>query len=86
MSDSTTTPTDAEIWDACAAVISRERSPLEVWRVASAARMPEAAIIEALLRETLVRRKAVTFRFPPLPSAAITAIGNVAAASRASVA
>lgn len=68
---------DAEIWNACASVLGKEQKPLEVWRVADATQMPEDEIVAALMRETLPRREAVTFRFPPLPCAAITALGSV---------
>ena len=66
---------DAQIWAACAQVLAAEKKPLEVWRVAAATGMSEGAIIGALIRETGVRPEAVQFRFPPLPCAAITALG-----------
>lgn len=69
------TYTDTEIWDACVDVMRDDPKPLSVWRVAEATGMSEEAVITALIRETGPRRKTVTFRFPPLPCAAITAIG-----------
>ena len=68
--------TDAEIWDACEKILRDEKEPLEVWRVARAAMTGEDRIILALMRETLVRRQHVTFRYPLLPCAAINAIGE----------
>jgi len=69
------TYTDAQIWDACVDVIQSRPGPLEVRDVAINAGLSEDAVIAALIRETGLRRKAVTFRFPPLPCAAIIAIG-----------
>lgn len=69
--------TDAEIWNACANILRDEKRPLEVWRVARAAMTGEDRIILALMRETLVRREDVTFRYPPIPCAAIIAVGDV---------
>lgn len=80
MSDNMTTPTKAtpsELWNACASVLSEEKKPLEVRRVAQAAGMTEDEVIGALIHETLSRRQPVRFRYPPLPCAAITGIGDV---------
>lgn len=68
--------TDSELWNACVDAMAARAGPLEVRDVASAASMEEGAIISALIRETGVRRKAITFRYPPLPRAAIVSIGT----------
>jgi hypothetical protein len=65
-------PTDATVWNACASVLATESKPLEVWRVAQPTGMTEDEVIAALIRETQVRPGGeATFRFPPLPRAAI---------------
>lgn len=66
--------TNAEIWDACVDVLQSRPGPLEVRDVAVNAGVSEEKIITALIYEAGVRRKAVTFRYPPLPCAAITSI------------
>jgi hypothetical protein len=66
--------TDSEIWDACVEVMSRDKSPLPLKSVADAAGISEGDVATALIRETGPRRKTVTFRFPPLPCAAIVSI------------
>lgn len=53
--------------------MNQPHTDAELWD-ACAEGMDEGAIITALIRETGVRRKAVTFRYPPLPCAAIVAI------------
>jgi len=53
---------DAELWNACKAVLRDNPEPLEVWRVAKASGMTEERVILALMRETLPRRASVTFR------------------------
>jgi hypothetical protein len=67
--------TDSELWDACVAAMRDRSGALDLCDVAQAAGMSEEAIVAALIRETGVRRRTVTFRYPPLPRAAITAIG-----------
>jgi hypothetical protein len=68
------TYTDAEIWDACVEVMKRDNAPLPLKSVADAVGIDEGDVAAALIRETGPRRRTVTFRFPPLPCAAITAI------------
>lgn len=68
---------DSEIWNACAEVLPNEESPLEVSRVAKAAKMDENEVIAALIRESGQRGEAVTFRYPPIPTAAIKSVGTV---------
>ena len=60
----------SELWKACAQVIREEGKPLEIWRVAKATGQTEGEVIAALIRESRGDRT-VTFRFPPLPRAAI---------------
>jgi hypothetical protein len=61
------------LWNACAKVLAKEKEPLAVRRVAEAARMREEDVIAALIRHTETQRGSfVTFRYPPLPEAAIT--------------
>lgn len=56
-------------------MLAYEKKPLEVWRVTAATGVPEERIIAMLIRETEVRRLGcVTFRYPPLPCAAIVRI------------
>ncbi len=63
------------IWNACKSILAQEKRPLELWRVASATGLSEEKIMSILIRETENKREAVTFRFPSLPCAAITAMG-----------
>ncbi len=69
------TYTDAEIWDACVEVMQSRPGPLEIRDIAANAGCSEEVVIAGLIRETGLRRQAVQFRFPPLPRAALTAIG-----------
>lgn len=70
-------PTFAEIWDSCVIVMTAEKQPLEIWRIAKATGLPEEGIMAGLIRETENRRGSyIRFRFPALPCAAITGIHN----------
>ena len=66
-----TAPSD--LWKACAQVIREEGKPLEICRVAQATGQTEGEIIAALIRESRADRT-ISFRYPPLPRAAITRI------------
>lgn len=65
--------TDAQIWNACR--IALRDGPVELSAVAKAARLSEREVAAALIRES--RRGAITFRFPPLPCAAVVHMSEV---------
>jgi hypothetical protein len=63
------------LWNACASVLAAENKPLAIRRIAEAAEMKEEEVITALIRHTETQRGSfVTFRYPPLPEAAIIAM------------
>ena len=66
-------PSDEDLFTACHNVFHSENKPLEIWRVAQAAELSESEVITALIRAA-VNGRSVTFRYPPLPTAAITGI------------
>jgi len=62
-----------DLWNACVAVLAEEKKPLEVSRVASATGLSEGQVVSMLIRESTNGRSA-SFRYPPLPCAAIVSL------------
>jgi len=61
-----------ELWNACAEVLRIEKKPLEIWRVSKVTGLDESKIISTLIHETEgSQTRAVIFRYPPFPCAAI---------------
>lgn len=67
--------TNETLWNACKSVLDRQQEPLEISRVAEAAGIPETDVIARLIEHTITGRRA-TFRYPPLPCAAIVQLSD----------
>ena len=64
-----------ELWNACKTVLSEEEPRWKVGRVAGPAGATDSEVIVALIKASGWSVGRVTFRYPPIPCAAITAIG-----------